>query len=250
MRGLFLQHPLEFRLNVTGDSFSQGAPVPCSLTVKNHGDAPATLEHLSLHLALGNLKKVKAHDNSAFEVLQSADLDRSIQVAPQGETSLPYTFVLDPNAPITDKNQSLYVLYGNTLNAAQLGQLLVTVHVHQHIRTIFDTMSTVFNFINKGEVSKGGATIAKLKAPDSRRFSLVDELNLSATFTPEGLEIAFIFSVRKFDHGTSKVAVKKEKKEVRKALPSSDYLFGGGFVRQEYIDQFIESALSEVSSGF
>lgn len=250
MRGLFLQQPLEFRLNVTGDSFSQGAQVPCSLTVRNHGDTPVTLEHLTLHLALGNLKKVKAHDESAFEILQSADLDRSAHIAPQGEISIPHTFSLDANAPITDKNQSLYLLYGNTPDTHRLGQLLVTVHVHPHLRTIFDTMSTVFNFINKGETSKGGATVAKLKAPDSRRFSLVDELNLSATLVPDGLELCFLFSTRKFDHGTSKVAVKKDKTEVRKVLPSSEYLFGGGFVRQEYIEQVIESALSEVSSGF
>jgi hypothetical protein len=250
MRGLFLQQPLEFRLNVTGDSFSQGAQIPCSLTVKNHGETPVHLQDLTLTLALGNLKKIKGRDEGAFEILQTADLDKTIQVPPGSEVSLPHTFSLDANAPITDKNQSPYLLYGNSTEVRGLGQLLVTVAVHPHIRTIFDTMTTVFNFINKGESSKGGAAIGKFKAPDSRRFSLVDELNLSASFTPEGLDLQFAFAVRKFDHGTSKVAVKKGKLEVRKSLASADYLFGGGFVRQEYIEQIIKSALAEVSSGF
>ena len=249
MRGIFLQHPLEYRLDVPGNSFTQGAQAPCSLTIKNHSEAAVTITPPTITLSLGNLKKIKARADDAFESIEMAQLSCDTTVAQRGEISAPCTFSLDRNAPISDKNQSLYLLYGSNSDTQSLGQLLLTVHPHPHVRTIFDTMTTVFNFINKGESSKGVLTTAKLKAPDSRRFSFVEELNLSASFVADALELNFLFTVKKFDHGTAKVGVKKAKTEVRKTLPANEYLFGGGFVRQEYIEQAIESALSEVSSG-
>lgn len=249
MRGIFLQQPLEFRLDVTGDSFTQGAQLPCSLTIKNHSDQPIVGVAPTVTLSIGNLKKVKSRSDDAFEQIEVSNPPCESVVPPRGEIVATCTFSLDRNAPISDKNQSPYLLYGSSHESQHLGQLLLTIHPHPHIRTIFDTMTTVFNFINKGEVSKGGVITAKLKAPDSRRFSFVEELNLSASFAEDALNLTFLFTVKKFDHGEAKVGVKKGKTEVQKALPSAEYLFGGGFVRQEYIEHVIESALSEVSSG-
>jgi len=115
---------------------------------------------------------------------------------------------------------------------------------------IFDTMTTVFNFLNKGESHKNGRTTAKLKAPDSRRLSLVDELALSAWFDDaDALMLHFHFSVKKFEHSASSVNVKKGKVEASLKLEPTEYLFGGGFIRQEFVEARIENALSEVSSG-
>ena len=60
MRGVFIQKPLEFRLEVPLDAAIQGEKVPCTVTVTNHGSEPISLSQISLTLALGALKKVKA----------------------------------------------------------------------------------------------------------------------------------------------------------------------------------------------
>ena len=250
MRGVLIQHPLEYRLEVPGDSFEQGAKIPCSLTIKNHGSTTAPSQQLTLELSLGTLKKVKAKESDAFESITRLDVPHSSELAPGAQQTVECAITLSPNAPVTDKHASLYLLYGDANNQSGCGQLLLTVHPHPHIRHIFDTMTTVCNFLNKGESHKNGRTIAKLKAPDSRRFSLVEELALAAWFEEdESLSLQFLFSVKKFDHSGSAVNVKKAKVEVTRRLAPSDYLFGGGFKRQEFIEEQIEVALSEVSSG-
>jgi hypothetical protein len=45
------------------------------------------------------------------------------------------------------------------------------------------------------------------------------------------------------------VNVKKGKTEVHQEWPTSEYLFGGGFVQQQYVERMIDAALAEVSSG-
>lgn len=139
MRGLFLKHPLEFRLEVKGDSFFQGQDLSCALIIKNHGDAPALVAEPTVVLVRADLKKVKAKDASAFEIIQRAELERGIEVAPKSEVQFLYTVTLDRNVPITDKGQSPYLLYGNSESFSELGQLLVTVIPHQHLRAVFDT---------------------------------------------------------------------------------------------------------------
>ncbi len=250
MRGILIQHPVEYRLEVQGDSFTQGASVPCSLTLKNHSQTEVPLKQLALKLSLGNLKKIKTKEHDAFTAVESFDLGEDLQIAPGAQFSFERVITLSANAPITDKNASLYLLYGDPASVAGLGQLLLTVHPHAHVRHIFDTMSTVFNFINKGESHKDNLTIAKLKAPDSRRFSLVEELQLAAAFEDDqALALRFLFTVKKFDHSGASVNIKKGKVEVTRRLEPAQYLFGGGFVRQEFIEAEIELALAEVSSG-
>jgi hypothetical protein len=249
MRGLFIQQPFEFRLDVQGDSFVQGQSVPCVLRVKNHGDAPGVLQSPALALTLANLKKVKGKDQTAFEELSRAELERGVEVAPKAEAAFEHTFTLDMNAPITDKSQSPYLLYGNSESVSELGQLLLTVNVHPHLRAIFDTFTTVFSFIPKGESSKNGWTSVKLKPPESRRMSFVEELNLSARFEDDSLALRYVFSVKKFDTSVTKVEVKKGKADVLQSWSAAEYLFGGGFVQQQYVEHMINLALAEVSSG-
>jgi hypothetical protein len=250
MRGVSIQQPYELRLEVQGEDFTQGQSVPCVLTIKNRSGASAPLETPALLLAVGNLKKVKAKDADAFEVIARAECERGIEVPGGGEASFQHTFPLDVNAVITDKTQSLFLLYGNSERPADLAQLLLTVKAHSHLRAIFDTFTTVFNFVSKGESSKkDGWTCSKMKPPESRRLSLVEELNLSVRFESDALVVKYLFNVKRFDTAMTSVSVKKGKVEVEQTWLAQDYLFGGGFVRQEFVEKMIDAGLSEVASG-
>jgi hypothetical protein len=249
MRGLFLQQPFEFRLDVKGDHFTQGQSVECVLKVKNHAAEPKTITCPRLLLTLASLKKVKAKEPSAFEVLTPVELERGVEVAANGEYVFEHTFALARNCPITDKAQSPYLLYGNAEQHGELGQLLLTVNLDPHLKAIFETFTTLFSFVPKGESSKNGWTSVKLKPPESRRLSFVEELNLSARFEDDSLSLKYLFSVKKFDTGMTSVNVKKGKTEVQQSWPTSEYLFGGGFVHQQYVEKMIDAALAEVSSG-
>jgi hypothetical protein len=249
MRGLFLQKSLEFRLDVQGDTFQQGQQVVCTLKIINRGAERATLMSPTLCLAMGDLKLVKAKDTGAFTRLAAAELERGVELAPGADFSASHTFSLDQNFPISEKAKSPYLLYGDSEGVAELGQLPLTVTPHIHLRTIFDTLTTVFSFLPKGESSKNGWTSVKLKPPESRAMSFVDELSLSTHFVNDTLEATFMFSVKKFDASQTKVGVRKDKTEVKQVWAKADYLFGGDFVHQEFVEAKVQEALAEVSSG-
>ncbi len=254
MRGLFLRNSIEVCLDVKGDSFEQGQAVTCALMFTNRGPHAVILEAPVLILALGDAKLVKAKDATAFLAISSAELERGIELAPGRSEKFEHTFQLDRNAPISEKNKGIFLFYGDSRDVdrssfASLGQLQITVVPHRHIRAIFDTFTTVFSFLPKGESSKNDWTSLKLKPPESRAMSLVDELNFSSKYTAEGLELAFAFSVKKLDASKAKVGVSKAKTEVTQIWSYADLLFGGDFIRQEFVEAKIREALAEVASG-
>lgn len=250
MRGISIQKPLEFRLEVPVEFVKQGDSVPCSLTVKNHGSEPVALSSLSLRLALGNLKKVKAKGEDAFQDLAQAEVDRAGVIAPGADAAFSWSFAVEKNSPISDKNQSPYLLYGNSDSDAQLGQLPLTVKMHPHYQAIFDTCETVLSLINKGESWKDGYTSVKFKAPDLRKFSLVDEIVISVRFVDDSLELVYSFKVKKLEATSTNLNFKKGKAEVVQTWSAQQYLFGGGFIRQEFIEKMLDEALSVVATGF
>lgn len=248
MRGLFFQKPLEFRLDVQGDSFRQGDTLSAALTVKSHGSEGVVLRDVSLLLAVGSSKKVKAKDADAFEVVQRGEIERGVELGPGQQLSFPVTFSLDRNAVVSDKNQSLYLLYGNSCDLHALGNLPLTCAPHAYVRAVFDTFTSVYSFIDKGESSKDGWTCAKLKAPDTRRLSLVEELSVCCRFEGTELLVNYDFKVKRFDtESESKVNVKRGKASVSQRWPESDYLFGSGFLQQEYVERQIDEALQSVA---
>lgn len=250
MRSVFIQKPLEFRLEVPLEAAVQGETVPCKLSVKNQGAEPTPLSQLSLLLGLGVLKKVKAKAADAFEVLDRSALDRSQTVAPGSEVVSTWEFRLDRNAPLSDKNQTPFLLYGNGETPDQLGQIPLTVTMHPHYRAIFDTCETVFSLINKGESWKDGYTLVKYKAPDLRKFSLVEEILIGVRFVDDSLELVYTFKVKKIDATALSLNFKKGKAEVTQTWSPQEYLFGGGFIRQEFVEKMLDEAFSVVATGF
>ncbi len=249
MRGLFLQNSMEVRLDVQGDSFEQGQPVPCALTFTNRGAQSVSLLAPTLRLSLGDTKLVKLKDTAAFSELSSAELERGVELEPGAAQTFSHTFQLDENAPISEKAKGPFLLYGELQEGSTLGQLPLTVVPHKYLRAIFDTLTTVFSFLPRGESSKNEWTSIKLKPPESRAMSFVDELNFSARFDSDELLVSFLFGVKKLDASQAKVGVKKAKTEVSQSWPRADLLFGGEFIRQEFVEAKIREALAEVSSG-
>ncbi|MEN9846345.1 MAG: hypothetical protein RIS36_1492 [Pseudomonadota bacterium] len=228
----------------------QGEAVPCKVTVKNHGSEPAPLPQFSLLLGLGALKKVKAKASDAFEVLARADLDRSQVVPANGEFVTSWEFHLDRNSPLSDKNQTPFLLYGNGDTPENIGQIPLTVTMHPRARAVFDTCERVFSLINKGETWKDGYTLVKYKAPDLRKFSLVEEIVIGVRFVDDSLELGYTFKVKKIDATAHSLNFKKGKAEVTQTWSPQEYLFGGGFIRQEFVEKMLDEAFSVVATGF
>ncbi len=251
MRGVFFHHPLEYRLEVPSDDRAQGDTLRGVLTVKNHSGEPAEVADLCVKLSLGDIKKVKSKALDAFEDLFSATIARSLQLAPGESAVREWIIETDRNCPIAGTAQSPYLQYGDASSPQALGHLPLPVKPHKYIQAVVDTMQTVFNFTTRGLSSKGGQVVARLKSPDSRRLSLVEELNLGFRFEGEDLQVSYLFKVKRFDtSAATKVDVRKEKVEVLQNWKVGEYTFGGGFVQQEFIERAIKEGLEVVTTSF
>lgn len=251
MRGVFFNHPLEYRLETPSEDLHQGDMIGGVVVVKNHGTEPIDVAEMCVKLSLGDLKKVKAKAPDAFKDLLTATIEPGLHLDPQESAMRDWAIETDRNCPIADRAQSPYLLYGDASFPQALGHLPLSVKPHKYVQAVIDTMETVFNFTSKGVSSKGEQLIAKLKSPDSRRLSLVEELNLGFRFEGEDLEVVYLFKVKRFDtSAVTKVDIKKGKVEVVQRWRSADYTFGGGFVQQEFLERSISEALDAVTTGF
>jgi hypothetical protein len=249
MRGVIIENGLELKLEVPGDGFIQGESVACSLTVKNHTSSPMSLAHLSLRLAQGTLKLVKAKDPKAFQEVALATLGSPEEIGAGSTAQFSYTFQLQENCLVTEKNQSLFLIYGSQSDGNTGGQLPLSVTPHTYIVEVFRTLEMVYSFVPKGISWKDGYTIMKFTPPNNRDLMLVEELNLGVVRDGGNLRTRYSFKVKKFDTGGAGVAVKKGKTEFEYTLTPDQYLFGGGFINQESVEASINTALKEVSTG-
>lgn len=249
MRGIFIHNQLEYRLEVTGEDFYQGDSLPCTLSVKNHSSETQPLSALSISLALGNFTKIKQKADCAYSVILSSVFNELGSLEAQEQKSFSWTVELDKNCVITDKNQSLFLLYGNPDIAEANAQLLVTVQPHRYIHQILTTLESTFQFVFKGQKSANGWLNVKLKPSSSRRLSLVDELVLGFHFEENAIMLKYMFKVKRFDTTVSTVTVKKGKTEVEQTLPLSEFLLTSEHLNLKSLEAKIDEALAVVATG-
>ena len=244
MKGVFVYQQLEIRIEAPGDEFSQGETVPCTLTVKNHRPESQEVPALRLDLALADLKKVKARDEDAYTVVATGDCGSTRVLAPQETMSISWTFQLDTNCPISDRNSSLFLLYGPA--GTTLGALPVTVRPNRVFPQVISLLESSFQFVCKNVKAGNGAVEAKLKPPTARRFSLVEELTLGLSFDADDLLLKYRFRVKRFETSAAAVGVKKGKTEVEQRLSPAEFLISPGHIDHPRLETRMEEAFSSV----
>ncbi len=70
MKGLFFNKPLEWSIEVQGESWYQGSTLQGKLTVKNHGTEAMDLSDSGVGLAFADIKKIHARSENALKLEQ------------------------------------------------------------------------------------------------------------------------------------------------------------------------------------
>ena len=250
MKGVFLQQQLEFRLEVSGTEWSQGEPVPCILSIINHGAVTQSVNDLYLRLVLGDNKSLKNQVVGAFQPVAAAELAAAVAVDPQKQQSFPWTFQLEKDCVITDKSQGFYLLYGAGTAWESLGRLPLPILPHRHIQAVLRILETTFKFVVKGCKSAKGWVEVKLKPPAGKKFAALEQLLLYARCDGDDLFLKYVFRVQEFSASSSALVMQKGKKEVEQRHNSGQYLFPGGQINREPLQQALEEALKQVGSAF
>ncbi|MFN8391182.1 MAG: hypothetical protein U0136_12900 [Bdellovibrionota bacterium] len=249
MKGFVFQQQVESRLEIDGEEFRQGGNVTCSLSLKNRSSVALPLSEVSLELALGSMKKIKQKAPDAFELVQAAEFSREESIPPGAEHVIRSTFRLDKNCEISDNTQSLCIVYG-LATATPRAHLQLPVHPHADIDGILGVFETSFQFDLRGQKSKNGWVVAKLKVPSGPRFKSAEELDLSFRFTEDKLQLRYAFTVKKLEAGPDTLAIQKKKQNFEQDLERSQYYSPAGFVDAKLLEPIIESALAPITSRF
>lgn len=244
MKGTLFQKPLEFNLEVHGETWNQGSEIQGTLEVTNHGADNVDLSSYGVALALGNMRKVKAKDAEAFAIEQASNFATS-ELAPGAKSKLEFRYSLPLNGPISDKTQSPYLVYGNLENRD--GNLKLAVEPSLTFKPLLDVLDVFFRFKIKERKSAKTTVDFKLVTPDAKEFKALDSLVLKMKELPEqGIDLKFQFQMKNIGVSAGTVEVKKSKDERTLKLSAKDYLFQKNAPNQDAIRKLLQGVFDEV----
>lgn len=248
MKGTFFQKPLEFRLQVDGESWNQGDKISGLLTAKNHGTESVAVDEFRVALAHGELKKVRVKSPEAFKIRSAISGPEGAKLEQQKEFSLPWSFETDRNSPITDSLSSPFLIYGRGDSADKLGQIQLVVNPDPVIQEIIQVLVVAFRFVVKARKFVKGSVEVKLSPPDAKGFVALEQLVLLFRYEENTLHLSYTFGVKKIEATASSFDLKKDKKVFEQSFDPTQYRTPSGRFNHEFIEISVREIISQVES--
>lgn len=245
MRSIFIHEQVEFRAEVVNDNLRQGDKSPLNFILKNRGANPKVIEGALLALAVGDAQgKAEGKD---FDILKTFPLASSVSLAPSAEHKQSFELLVDKNACVSSKGDSLFLRFGTGPTAVQHAPLQIGPHLT--IEAIHNLLESNFQFTKKAIKSSKEYVEVKFKPSSAQRFAMVEELNLGTRFDNTTLKLRFVFKVKRFQGvDATSVKVGKAKVEVERSISENEYLIDGVHLNDQAVESCLESALKEVAS--
>ena len=248
MKGTFFQKPLEFRLQVDGESWNQGNAISGTLVAKNHGNESVPMDHVRVALAHGLLRHVHAKDPDAFEILNTTSGQAGDKLEAQKEFTLPWKFQTERNTPITDNLSSLFLVYGKGEATEQLGQLQLKMIPDPVIEEFIQIFIISYRFVVKSRKHSKGTVEVKLAPPDAKAFASLEQLIVKFHFEGETVHLAYSFGVKKVEATAASVDMKKAKKEFEQEFKPLQYKTASGRFNHDAVEAEIRQVMAQVES--
>lgn len=249
MKGTFFQKPVEFKIEVAGESWHQGAPLSGKLMIKNHGTEVLQGSDVPVRLAYGVLKKVRAKAPSSLSVLAEASAPAGWEITPGAEGGWEWSFRLDRNVPVTDASASLFLIYGRGAILEQLGQLQLNIAPSEAIEVFLKAWTIHFRFVLKSikfaTRRDSGWVEAKLAPPSAREFAFVE--HVIAAFREDqtgGLDVRVTFAIKKLEATAASLQSTREKREFSARLEASELRVPSGRFNTDAIEAVIAQAVA------
>ena len=244
MKGTLFQKPLEFNLEVPGEIWTQGSKVEGTLAVTNHGHEEISLDNIGVAIALGAVKKVKTKDEDAFAIAANEAFSKQ-NIPAQGKSELSFSFTLETNGPISDKNSSPYLIYGDLQKKE--GHLQLTVEPSKAFKPLLDVLDIFFRFkLKERKHAKDGIEF-KLIAPDAREFKALDTMVIKMTELEAGdVDLKIQFNMKTVGVADGAVTTKKTKVNKKLSLRFNEFMFQKDSPNQEAIRKIFQGLFDEV----
>ena len=199
MKGTTFAKPLEYTFITQGEEWKQGEIIKGVLHIRNHGQAPVTIEKIRTMLAHASFRKVHAQDPRAWTKVEELVLASQLQIPPGQSQEFSWQFQLSNDCPITDKNASLYLLYGSSNDAWPAGSLQLTVDLRPMLFEFVKIFQDFYRFQIKEKKYRMGMVEIKLLPPKSRECANIEVAHCLLRLMEDTLEVNYIFSVQELE---------------------------------------------------
>ena len=250
MRSVYIQQPLEYQIEVGGESWNQGEVVKGQIRIRNMSSKTVAVKTSQIILAHGLKKAFKEGTMVPWEVLEKQVVAQDIALQAGSELTFGWNFNLSTDCPITDKQGGLYLLFGGDEALTEGGRLNLQINLHPILQNYLQTFTTQFRFLEKYQKRKSEWTEVKLIPPDSREYPNMDYVLCFLRIHDEQLEAHYQFKMSGLGRTGEKMTVTKKNREIEQSIPQGKYLQPGGFPNRacfrENIDQALNIARPEV----
>lgn len=246
MKGTFFIKPLEFNIDIQGESFEQGNTITGAVKMKSHQGTVEGADQFGVTLALVDQKKIKNKKEDAFTIVDKVSFPKE---GASEEMNLDFSFKLSSTCPVTTKGSSLYLLCGQLDQPLEAGALELSIAPHPWIKEIIETLTLFFRFKVKGFKSKKDSVEYKIVAPDSKEFGAIKQLTLLAKMEGENIALNYQFNVSKLSYGAEGVQAKDQTLKYNQELSPKDYKQFGDSPNQEGIKNKLSEILDQVKRG-
>jgi hypothetical protein len=239
MKGTYFIKPLEFKLNVDGESWIQGDTITGVLEINNHSVEAIDSSKLGCYLCFCNSKKLKVKDKSAIQVIQTVQLIKD-------ENVINFQYKLPSDCAITDNINNYYIICGDInapfTNAGQLELMITPTH---QILNFVEVFEQFFRFKFKKFKNKKEYIEVLVTPPDSKEWARIQKMSLKMRMSGNNLDVLFSIDTKSLSFDNTLAKTKDEKREIKRVLTKKEYELYGS-TNQEGIKKVIAEVLEQI----
>ncbi len=216
-----------------------------NISLKKLGEHKSKIQDLKVILAHGILKKVYAKDIKAWTVIETRNIATDFHVAEGDGSFFPWEFKLSDNSPVTDKDSSLFLLYGVGDDLLTYGHLQLNVDMRPALQQFLDIFVDFFRFKAHSKKWNKNQLEIKLIPPNTKEMTTFKDLVIRLKEVDGNIELKYIFTVKTLGIATAGVKAVDTKKEFEQVMTKSDYLIYGSSPNYDRVKKLIEEILTQ-----
>jgi hypothetical protein len=243
MKSSIIESQFDWILNIHGEQWMQGQEIKGELTISNKSHDSHLITNPKLIIAYVDIKKFKALEEKSFREIHVIEMPNFAMTAKETKT-MNWSYQLEMNSYITDKKNSLYLLWGD-LSKKIPASLMLNISPHQNIMKVLEVWEIFFRFTKKECISlKDNFLEVKLLPPNSKEFATLESLKLKMKRIEKQLHIVATAEIKSIKADTTGMSVVKSVKNQEVIWDEKKYLLMPGHVNQDFLQSEIKKLIA------
>lgn len=244
MKGMHFAKPLEYRVEVPAEEFTQGQAVEGTVSVTNRDAAARDDVRIELGLGFAAYKAMKAEGAAAFDVLERQVAAEGVRLEPGETHSTAFSFKLAHDCPVRSKEASPFLLYGEALEEdGRRGQIDLSVRLAPPLEAFIAAMENHFAFEARGYKRADGYTEVRMKPPD--KMPTLQEVLVWLRLDGDEAEVQLRVRRKTLKRGEGG-GVETRSSEATRTVPRGEFVTDTGMPNRPLYRELIRGMLDEL----